>query len=177
MVRPVRRRAESDASSLRSPFHSFCQCHRPRGDVAAQIIGALVVLDDVTVTQASAMWELHRANPDRGFWETFHAAIRISRDHIASVVNTLALAYAGATLPLLILFTQSGTPLGEIFNGEPVATEIVRILAGSIGLMAAVPITTFLAALVVSVDGPTRRKFIRRRGRLSTRISERKGRS
>ena len=124
--------------------------------LAGIIIGALGVLDDVTVTQASAVWELHRANPLLGFWETFRSALRIGRDHIASVVNTLVLAYAGAALPLLLLFTQAGTPIGEVLNGEPVATEIVRMLAGSIGLMAAVPITTALTALVVSVDSPPR---------------------
>ncbi len=122
--------------------------------LAGIIIGALGVLDDVTVTQASAVWELHQANPELGFRGRFDAAIRIGRDHIASVVNTLVLAYAGAALPLLLLFTQAGTPIAEVFNGEPVATEIVRMLAGSIGLMAAVPITTALTAFVVGFDHP-----------------------
>ena len=71
-------------------------------------------------------------------------------------VNTLVLAYAGASLPLLLLFTQVGTPFGELFNGEPVATEIVRMLAGSIGLMASVPITTALTAFVVGADRPSK---------------------
>lgn len=120
--------------------------------LAGVIIGALGVLDDVTVTQASAVWELHQANPALGFAGRYAAAMRIGRDHIASVVNTLVLAYAGAALPLLLLFTQAGTPLAEVFNGEPVATEIVRMLAGSIGLIAAVPITTALTSLVVGFD-------------------------
>jgi uncharacterized membrane protein len=120
--------------------------------LAGIIIGALGVLDDVTVTQASAVWELHQANPNLGFRRRFEAAIRIGRDHIASVVNTLVLAYAGAALPLLLLFTGAGTPLSEIFNGEPVATELVRMLAGSIGLIAAVPLTTALTSLVVGFD-------------------------
>lgn len=123
--------------------------------LAGVLIGALGVLDDVTVTQAAAVWELHQANPELGFRGRFDAAIRIGRDHIASVVNTLVLAYAGAALPLLLLFTQAGTPLGEVFNGEPVATEIVRMLAGSIGLMCAVPITTALTSFVVGFDHPT----------------------
>ncbi len=123
--------------------------------LAGIIIGALGVLDDVTVTQASAVWELHQANPGLGFRGRYEAAQRIGRDHIASVVNTLILAYAGASLPLLLLFTQAGTPLGEVFNGEPVATELVRMLAGSIGLMAAVPITTALTAFVVGLDEPS----------------------
>jgi uncharacterized membrane protein len=120
--------------------------------LAGIIIGALGVLDDVTVTQASAVWELHQANPNLGFRGRFEAAIRIGRDHIASVVNTLVLAYAGAALPLLLLFTGAGTPLSEVFNGEPVATELVRMLAGSIGLIAAVPLTTALTSLVVGFD-------------------------
>jgi uncharacterized membrane protein len=120
--------------------------------LAGIIIGALGVLDDVTITQSSAVWELHQANPSLGFIGVYNAAMRIGRDHIASAVNTLVLAYAGASLPLLLLFTQVGTPFGELFNGEPVATEIVRMLAGSIGLMASVPITTALTALVVSTD-------------------------
>ncbi len=120
--------------------------------LAGIIIGALGVLDDVTITQSSAVWELHQANPHLGFRGRFDAALRIGRDHIASVVNTLVLAYAGAALPLLLLFTTAGTPLNEVLNGEPVATEIVRMLAGSIGLMAAVPITTALTAFVVGFD-------------------------
>jgi uncharacterized membrane protein len=123
--------------------------------LAGIIIGALGVLDDVTVTQASAVWELHQANPEMGFRGRFDAALRIGRDHIASVVNTLILAYAGASLPLLLLVTQAGTSLAEAFNGEPVATELVRMLAGSIGLMTAVPITTALTAFVVGLDEPT----------------------
>ena len=122
--------------------------------LAGIIIGALGVLDDVTITQSSAVWELHQANPTLGFVGLYNAALRIGRDHIASAVNTLVLAYAGASLPLLLLFTQVGTPFGELFNGEPVATEIVRMLAGSIGLMASVPITTALTALVVAQDRP-----------------------
>ena len=124
--------------------------------LAGIIIGALGVLDDVTITQSSAVWELHQANPSLGFAGVYNAALRIGRDHIASAVNTLVLAYAGASLPLLLLFTQVGTPFGELFNGEPVATEVVRMLAGSIGLMASVPITTALTALVVRTDrGPS----------------------
>lgn len=123
--------------------------------LAGIIIGSLGVIDDVTVTQASAVWELHAANPDRGVTANFQAAMRIGRDHIASAVNTLAFAYAGASLPLMILLSQNRTPLGEVLNGEPVATELVRMLAGSIGLMAAVPITTFLAAVIVHGDQTT----------------------
>ena len=76
--------------------------------------------------------------------------MRIGQDHIASTVNTLVLAYAGASLPLMLLFTQTGSGLGRIVTGEIVATEVVRTVVGSIGLMASVPITSFLTALLVS---------------------------
>jgi uncharacterized membrane protein len=112
------------------------------------VIGSLGVLDDVTVTQASAVWELHQANPAYGFSRLYAAGLRIGRDHIASTVNTLVMAYAGASLPLLVLFTLSSRPLGDVLTSEIVAQEIVRTLVGSIGLVSAVPITTALAAFV-----------------------------
>jgi uncharacterized membrane protein len=118
--------------------------------LASIIIGTLGVLDDVTVTQASAVWELRRANPSYGIRELYRSGIRIGRDHIASTVNTLVLAYAGASLPLLILFTVSERGLGSVLNTEIVAEEIVRTLVGSIGLVASVPITTGLAAFVAT---------------------------
>jgi uncharacterized membrane protein len=118
--------------------------------LASIIIGTLGVLDDVTVTQASAVWELRRANPSYGIRALYRAGIRIGRDHIASTVNTLVLAYAGASLPLLILFTVSERGLGSVLNTEIVAEEIVRTLVGSIGLVASVPITTGLAAFVAT---------------------------
>jgi uncharacterized membrane protein len=121
--------------------------------LASIIIGTLGVLDDVTVTQASAVWELQRANPGYGFRNLFGAGIRIGRDHIASTVNTLVLAYAGASLPLLILFSVSDRALDQVVNTEIVAEEVVRTLVGSIGLVASVPITTGLAALVVTSAG------------------------
>ncbi|MFD6925238.1 YibE/F family protein [Streptomyces sp. NPDC059944] len=120
--------------------------------LAGVIIGSLGVLDDVTVTQTSAVWELHEANPTMGWRGLYRAGIRIGRDHIASVVNTLVLAYAGAALPLLLLFSIAQSSVGTVANSELVAEEIVRTLVGSIGLVAAVPVTTALAALVVAAD-------------------------
>lgn len=114
------------------------------------IVGALGVLDDVTVTQASAVWELRAANPGMSARSLYRSALRIGRDHIASTVNTLVLAYAGASLPLLLIFNLSDRPLADILTTEVIAEEIVRTLVGSIGLVASVPITTVLAALVVS---------------------------
>ncbi|MEU7074816.1 YibE/F family protein [Streptomyces narbonensis] len=122
--------------------------------LAGIIIGSLGVLDDVTVTQTSAVWELHQADPRMGPRALYRAGIRIGRDHIASVVNTLVLAYAGAALPLLLLFSIAQSSMGTVANSELVAEEIVRTLVGSIGLVASVPVTTVLAALVVSADRP-----------------------
>ncbi|WP_455358552.1 YibE/F family protein [Streptomyces sp. SYSU K21746] len=122
--------------------------------LASVIIGSLGVLDDVTVTQTSAVWELHQADPTMGPRALYRAGIRIGRDHIASVVNTLVLAYAGAALPLLLLFSIAQSSVGTVANSELVAEEIVRTLVGSIGLVASVPVTTALAALVVSADRP-----------------------
>ncbi len=118
--------------------------------LAGVVIGALGVLDDVTVTQTSAVWELHAANPALGARGLFTAAMRIGRDHVSSAVNTLVLAYAGASLPLMLLFTLSGQSLGTIASQQDVATEIVRTLVGSIGLVASVPVTTAIAAMVAS---------------------------
>jgi uncharacterized membrane protein len=117
--------------------------------LAGIVIGSLGVLDDVTVTQVSAVWELRAADPDAGSRDVYRSAIRIGRDHIASTVNTLVLAYAGAALPLLLLFTQSTQPLSRVVSGEVIAVEVIRTLVGSIGLVASVPITTALAVLLV----------------------------
>ncbi len=114
--------------------------------LAGIVLGTIGALDDVTVTQASAVWELNRANADQGRRNLFDAGLRIGRDHIASTVNTLLLAYAGAAMPLLILYSLSALPLNVIASSEVVAVEIVRTLVGSIGLVAAVPITTWLAS-------------------------------
>jgi uncharacterized membrane protein len=122
--------------------------------LAGIIIGSLGVLDDVTVTQVSAIWQLHQANPTYGPRRLYRAGLVIGRDHIASTVNTLVLAYAGASLPLLLVFTQAGRRLTDIAVGELVAVEIVRTLVGSIGLVAAVPLTTGLAAFVITRARP-----------------------
>ncbi|MBB4784177.1 YibE/F family protein [Streptomyces rapamycinicus] len=120
--------------------------------LAGVIIGSLGVLDDVTVTQTSAVWELRDADPTTSRRKLYGAAMRIGRDHIASVVNTLVLAYAGASLPLLLLFSIADSGVGTVATSEIVAQEIVRTLVGSIGLVASVPVTTALAVLVVSAD-------------------------
>lgn len=116
--------------------------------LAGLVIGALGVLDDVTVSQASTVFAVHSANPEQTWSEVFRRAMNVGRDHIASVVNTLVLAYVGAALPLIVLFSIGGLPMGEALNTEIVAEEIVRTFVGSIGLVAAVPFTTALATYV-----------------------------
>jgi len=118
--------------------------------LAGVVIGALGVLDDVTVTQTSAVWELRSANPLLGFRQLYRAAARIGRDHVSSAVNTLVMAYAGAALPLLLYSSISGVGLGSILSSSSIAQELVRAMVGSIGLVAAVPITTAIAAAVAT---------------------------
>ncbi|SEG70304.1 Uncharacterized membrane protein [Thermomonospora echinospora] len=115
--------------------------------LAGIIIGSLGVLDDVTVTQAATVSELAHANPAYRFGQLYRAAARVGRAHIASVINTIILAYAGASLPLMLLLSVGKQPLAEVVTGPILAQEIVRSVAGTLGLIAAVPITTALAAL------------------------------
>jgi uncharacterized membrane protein len=122
--------------------------------LAGIIIGGLGVLDDVTMSQASLVAELHQANPSAGMAALVSGALRVGRDHIAATVNTLFLAYAGAALPLLILFVTGTDSLGTVATTEIVAVEVVRALCGSVGLIAAVPLTTVLAALVATEEPP-----------------------
>jgi uncharacterized membrane protein len=110
------------------------------------IIGALGVLDDVTVAQASAVYELRAANPALTSAELFRRGMNIGRDHIASTVNTLFLAYTGAALPLLIILAIQDQATGALVSQEVISTEIVRTLVGGIGIASAVPVTTGLAA-------------------------------
>ena len=113
------------------------------------VIGALGAIDDMTVTQASVVAELRVADPHMSRRRLFTSAMRVGRDHVASTVNTLALAYAGASMPLLVLFVLARQSLATVANGETVATEIVRTLVGSFGLVTAVPLTTWLAVWAV----------------------------
>jgi uncharacterized membrane protein len=117
--------------------------------LAGLLIGALGALDDVTVTQTTAVWELRAADPGLRGAALFRSAMRIGRDHVASAVNTLVLAYAGTTLPLLLLFSAAQRGLGDVLTTQVVATEVVRTLVGSVGLVAAVPVTTAVAVAVI----------------------------
>ena len=123
--------------------------------LAGMVIGALGVLDDLTVSQSSTVMALRRANPTLRFRALFRSALAVGHDHIAATVNTLVLAYAGASLPVLLIFSLADTPLTEAVNFEAVAEAIVAMLVGSIGLIAAVPITTALAALLATRIEPS----------------------
>ena len=110
------------------------------------IIGILGVLDDVSITQAAVVEELKRANAQLPFRELYIRALRVGRDHIGSLVNTLSLAYIGVSLPLVLLLVQAKSSLVLSLNQELVAVELIRIFIGSIGLILAVPLTTLIAA-------------------------------
>jgi uncharacterized membrane protein len=114
--------------------------------LAGMVIAALGVLDDLTVSQASTVMALRRANRGLSFAQLVREALDVGHDHIAATVNTLVLAYVGSSLPVLLIFSIGGTSFIDAVNNEAVAEQIVGTLVGSIGLIAAVPITTFLAA-------------------------------
>jgi uncharacterized membrane protein len=120
--------------------------------LGGMLIGALGVLDDLVATQASAVFELRGANPGMQLRTLYRSAMRIGQDHVAATVNTLVLAYAGAALPLLLLFSLSGESFAYLVNLEFVTEEIVRTLVGSLGLISSVPITTLLACLLALYD-------------------------
>ncbi len=116
--------------------------------LAGIIIGVLGILDDITISQAAIVSQLKQTSPKIPFWELFNRSMDIGRDHIASMVNTLILVYTGAALPLLLLFTNTPQPFSELINYEIVSEEIVRTLVASIGLILAVPITTFITTVL-----------------------------
>lgn len=121
--------------------------------LAGMIIGSLGVLDDVIISQIASVEQLLKANINQTRKELYKKAYNIGVSHISSMTNTLFLAYAGASLPILILFVSSNNPftsLEQIINNEAISTEIVRALSGSIGIILSVPISTFIATWVLS---------------------------
>ena len=122
--------------------------------LAGMVIGALGVLDDVTISQASTVLALRRANPALPFRRLFGLALDVGRDHVSATVNTLVLAYVGAALPILLIFSAADLGVADATNLEVVAKEIVATLVGSIGLICAVPVTTALAALLAVREDP-----------------------
>jgi uncharacterized membrane protein len=117
------------------------------------IISGLGVLNDVTITQSSAVWELYELAPETSARQLFSSAMRIGRDHIASTVYTIAFAYAGAALPILIIVMLYDRPLGEALTSAELSEEVIRTLVGSVGLVLAIPVTTLIAVLVVKATG------------------------
>ena len=119
------------------------------------VVAGLGVLNDVTITQASSVWELHAANPSLGRARLFTGGMRIGRDHIASTVYTLAFAYAGTALPLILAASLIDRGVSETMLSGEIAEEIVRTLVSSIGLVLAIPATTAIAALLCRITaGP-----------------------
>jgi uncharacterized membrane protein len=118
--------------------------------LAGVMIGMLGVLDDVTVAQAATIDEIKRANPKTRFKQLYAAGMSVGRDHIASLVNTLALAYVGSSLPLFLLLyiNSANIPIWVTLNSEFIAQELIRTMAGSIAIVLAVPITSLIAAKV-----------------------------
>ena len=112
------------------------------------VLGTLGVLDDVTTNQASVTFELKQAAPDLARLDLFRHSMVVGRDHIAAIVNTLLLAYVGVSLPLLLLTAAQAAPFGQMINQAFIAEEVVRTLAGSLGLIMATPITSLIAGFV-----------------------------
>lgn len=121
---------------------------------AGILIGALGVMDDITVSQAAIVEQLRQAAPKTPALSLYRRAMSVGHDHIASLVNTLVLVYTGASLPLLLLFVHTGQPFADVFDLEIIAEEVVRTLVGSIGLIIAVPITTAIACWIVVSKKP-----------------------
>lgn len=121
--------------------------------LAGMIVAGLGVLNDVTITQASAVWEFREHSPTAGFWQLFHSGMRMGRDHLASTIYTVAFAYAGAALPTLVIIHLYQQPFGQVITSSVIAEEVVRTAIGAIGLVVAIPFTTAVAAAAVVSSG------------------------
>ncbi len=124
--------------------------------LAGMIVSLLGVLDDVTVSQASVVFQLDDVNKKMSFKELYSRAISVGKDHISSMINTLVLVYAGASFPMLLLFVNSSRDFNELINVEYISAEIVRTLVGSIGLVLAIPIVTLFSVLWLKRKSPNR---------------------
>ena len=114
--------------------------------LAGVVVAGLGVLNDVTITQASAIWQLHEVSPEITGRELYNRGMAVGRDHIASTVYTIVFAYAGAALPLLLLFEVYPTPVWTLVTSSALAEEVIRTLVGAIALVLAVPVTTAAGA-------------------------------
>jgi uncharacterized membrane protein len=119
--------------------------------VAGVVVAGLGVLNDVTVTQASAVWELSEASPELDWRALYSRGMAIGRDHIASTIYTIVFAYAGAALPLLLLFEIYRRPVWTVLTGQAVGEEVIRTLVGAIALVLAVPLTTVVGAVLAAL--------------------------
>lgn len=139
--------SSDEASFIQSSTHGLINLQGLL--LAGILIGALGIMDDITISQSAIVYKLKETNPTLNFGQIWNKTMDIGKDHIASIVNTLVLVYTGASLPLLLLFVNSTIPFSEVINYEMLAEEIVRTLVSSIGLILAVPITTFIASYLV----------------------------
>ncbi len=121
--------------------------------LAGMIIAGLGVLNDVTITQASAVWEFREHSPTASFRELFGSGMRVARDHLASTIYTVALAYAGAALPTLVIIHLYQQPFAQVVTSSAIAEEVVRTATGAMGLVIAIPSTTAVAAAAVASSG------------------------
>jgi uncharacterized membrane protein len=121
--------------------------------IAGVVVAGLGVLNDVTITQASAVWQLNEVDPGLTWRQLFSRGMAIGRDHIASTVYTIVFAYAGAALPLMLLFELDRRPVGAILTGSAVAEEVIRTMVGAIALVLAVPVTTAVGAFFAKAAG------------------------
>jgi uncharacterized membrane protein len=123
--------------------------------LAGIVLAGLGILNDVTITQSSAVWELRRHAPHLPIRGLFSSGMRIGRDHLASTIYTIAFAYAGAALPTLLLVSLYQTPIRQLLNSTQIAEEIARTLAASTGLVLSIPLTTIIAAVLASTSRPS----------------------
>ncbi|MGY1814806.1 YibE/F family protein [Blastococcus sp. SYSU D00820] len=121
--------------------------------IAGVVVAGLGVLNDVTITQASAIWQLHEVDPGMSWRQLYARGMAVGRDHIASTVYTIVFAYAGAALPLLLLFEVYAQPAGTVLTSSAVAEEVIRTLVGAIALVLAVPVTTAAGAFFATAAG------------------------
>ena len=121
--------------------------------LAGMLIGAIGALIDAAAGQASSVFELHAADRTAPLWQLYRRGMNVGRVHIGAMVNTLVIAYAGASLPVIVLLTLYQGQTGDFWNREDIAVEIVRSLVGSLGILVAVPLTTWAAAVICRVQG------------------------
>jgi uncharacterized membrane protein len=121
--------------------------------IAAVVVAGLGILNDVTITQASAIWQLHEVDPSMGWRQLYRRGMAVGRDHIASTVYTVVFAYAGAALPLLLLFELYARPASTTLTSSVLAEEVIRTLVGGIALVLAVPVTTAVGAFFATASG------------------------